>query len=110
MTWAEGGVVAELDLVVAFDPEALADGGEHLGLLDGVDAEVGFEVEVEVQHVGRVAGLVGHQGEDLGLHIDAAAARARARPRARARVAGSRPSGSGAAAWSPTGRGRGRSR
>ena len=56
--------------VVAFDPEAFADGGEHLGLLDGVDAEVGFEVEIGVQHVGRVAGRVGHQGDDLGGDID----------------------------------------
>ena len=44
----EGGVVAQLELVVAFDAEAFADLGEDLGLLDGVDAEVGFEVEVEV--------------------------------------------------------------
>ena len=65
----EGGVVAELELVVAFDAEAFADEGEHLGLFDGVDAEVGFEVEVEVQHVGGVAGLVGHHRQHLGLHI-----------------------------------------
>ena len=32
-----------------------------LGLLDGVDAEVGLEVEVEVEHVGRVAGLLGDE-------------------------------------------------
>ena len=32
--------------VVAFDVVAFADGGEDFGLFDGVDAEVGFEVEV----------------------------------------------------------------
>ena len=69
----EGGVVAELELVVAFDAEAFADEGEDLGLFDGVDAEVGFEVEVEVEHVGGVAGLVGHHGEDLGLDVQVAA-------------------------------------
>ena len=74
----EGGVVAELELVVAFDAEAFADLGEDLGLLDGVDAEVGFEVEVEVEHVGGVAGLVGHHGEHLGLDVQVAAGRAAA--------------------------------
>ena len=42
----EGGEVAELEGVVAFDVVAFADGGEDFGLFDGVDAEVGFEVEV----------------------------------------------------------------
>ncbi|OPZ52609.1 MAG: hypothetical protein BWY91_02247 [bacterium ADurb.BinA028] len=37
----------------------LADGGEDLGLLDGVDAEVGFEVKVGVEQVGRVARQAG---------------------------------------------------
>ena len=84
----EGGVVAELELVVAFDAEAFADEGEHLGLLDGVDAEVGFEVEVEVQHVGGVAGLVGHHRQHLGLHIQV---------RRRRRRLGSATAGSGSA-------------
>ena len=60
----EGRVVAELELVVAFDAVFLADGGEQFGLLDGVDAEVGFEVEVEGQHLGGVAGLFGDEGHD----------------------------------------------
>ena len=57
----EGGEVAELQVGVAFDAEVFADGREEFGLFDGVDAEVGFEVEVGVEHVGRVAGLVGDQ-------------------------------------------------
>ena len=63
----EGGVVAELEFVVAFDAVFLADGGEQFGLFDGVDAEVGFHVEVEGQHVGGVAGLFGDQGDDRDL-------------------------------------------
>ena len=43
----EGRVVAQLQRVVAFDPVGLADLGEQLGLLDGVDPQVGFQVEVE---------------------------------------------------------------
>ncbi|OPZ54556.1 MAG: hypothetical protein BWY91_01611 [bacterium ADurb.BinA028] len=43
----------------------LADGGEDLGLLDGVDAEVGLKVKVGVQQVGRVAGQLRHDLDDL---------------------------------------------
>ena len=59
----EGRVVAELEGVVAFDAVDLADGGEQFGLFDGVDAEVGFEVEVHVEQFGRVAGLFGDERE-----------------------------------------------
>ncbi len=34
-------------------------------MFDGVDAEVGFEVEFGVEHLGRIAGLRGDDGEDL---------------------------------------------
>jgi hypothetical protein len=47
------GEVAQLHRVVTLDVVVLADGGEDLGLLDGVDAEVGLKVEVGVQEVGR---------------------------------------------------------
>jgi hypothetical protein len=53
---AQGGEVAQLHRVVAFDAGSAAHRGEDFGLLDGVDAEVGFEVEVGVEQVGRVAG------------------------------------------------------
>ena len=81
---AQGGVVAQAEVVVAGDAVALADGGEHLGLFDGVDAEVGFEVEVGVEHVGGVAGLGGDDLQDRGGDV-LAAARARVRVRARRR-------------------------
>ena len=64
----EGGVVAEFELVVAGDVVRVADGGEQFGLLHRVDAEVGFEVEIEVEHLGRVAGLCGDELEDLRRH------------------------------------------
>ena len=62
MTWVRVGKSRSLQVVVAVDAEAGADGGEDLGLLDGVDAQVGFQVEVEVEQLGRVAG---HLGDDL---------------------------------------------
>ncbi len=45
----------------------LADRRQNLDALDGVDAEVGFEVHLEGQHVFGVAGLLG----DHGQHDDA---------------------------------------
>ncbi|MEI2825284.1 MAG: hypothetical protein V9F04_02000 [Dermatophilaceae bacterium] len=58
--------VAQLHGVVAFDLVVLADGGEDFGLFDGVDAEVGFEVKVGVEQVGRVAGQIGDELSHLG--------------------------------------------
>ena len=57
----EGRVVAQFQRVVAGDPVGLADLGEQFGLFDGVDAQVGFQVEVQVEQFGRVAGLLGDQ-------------------------------------------------
>ncbi len=59
----QGGELAQLEVVVALEVPLGAHGGEDLGLLDGVDAEVGLEVEVGAQEVGGVAGHLGH---DLG--------------------------------------------
>ena len=57
--------IAQLEVRVARDVVRLADGGEHLGLLHGVDAEVGFEVEIQIEHVLRIAGLLDDDVEDL---------------------------------------------
>ena len=57
--------VAELHVLLTLDAVCLADGGEGFGLLHGVDAEVGFEVEVHLQHVLGVAGLVRDDFEDF---------------------------------------------
>ena len=55
---SERGIVAELAIFVARNVVDLADRGKHLRLLDSVDAEIGFEVQIEIEHVGRVAGLL----------------------------------------------------
>jgi hypothetical protein len=60
--------VTQLQLVVARDVVGLAHGREGLRLLHGVDAEVGLEVEVDVEHVGRVAGLLGDDAQDGFAH------------------------------------------
>lgn len=56
----KGGILAELAIFVTRNAVDFADGGEHLGLLDRVDAKIGFEVKIEVEHVGGVAGFLNH--------------------------------------------------
>ena len=68
------GIVAQLPVLVARDVVDLADGGEHLRLLHGVNAEIGFEIEVQVQHVLRIAGLFDHQSKNAFFHRVAGAA------------------------------------
>ena len=64
----ECGELAQLEGVVALEVLG-ADGGEDLGLLDGVDAEVGLEVEVGVEQVGEVARHLGDDGGDGGQDV-----------------------------------------
>ena len=76
--------VAQAQALDARDRPLLADGGEGLGLLHGIDAEVGLEVQVHVEQVGRVAGLLGDDGDDaLGDRVGAAGGRSRRRGRGR---------------------------
>ena len=64
----QGGEVAEPEVLVALDAELRAYGGEDLGLLNGVDAQVGFQIEIEVEQFGRVAGHVRDDLHDLADH------------------------------------------
>ena len=43
--------IAQFQILVTRNVVRLADGGEHFRLLDGVDAEIGFEIQVQIQHV-----------------------------------------------------------
>ena len=65
----EGWVVAQLERVVALDPVRLSNLGEQFGLLDRVDPEVGLQVEVHVQEVGRVASLLSDDRKHAWLDI-----------------------------------------
>ena len=64
----QGGIVAQLAVLVARNVVGRADGGEHFRLFHGVDAEVGFEIEIEIQHVDGIAGLLHYECEDAILH------------------------------------------
>ena len=71
----QGRIVAQLAVLVARNVVDLADGREHFCLLDGVHAEIGFQIEIDIQHVLRIAGLLDHQGKDAFLHRFASAVR-----------------------------------
>ena len=69
MTWVRVGKVAQLEAVVAGDAVVLADGGEHLGLLDGVHTEVGLQVKIDVEQIGRIAGQLGDDAHHGVGHV-----------------------------------------
>ena len=58
-----------MQVLVAFDAEAFTNGSEDLGLFDGVDAEVGFEVQIEVEKFGGVAGHLRDDRDDRIGHV-----------------------------------------
>ncbi len=50
-----------------------ADGGEQLGLFDRVDAQIGFQIQIGIQHLGRVAGFLTHSRQHVlpdGFYVD----------------------------------------
>ena len=62
------GVVAQLAILVARNVVNLADGGEHFRLLHRVNSEVCFEVEIQVEHIFWIAGLLHDQRQDALFH------------------------------------------
>ncbi len=64
----EGGHLVGVELGQAGHP--LAHGGQDLDALDGVDAQVGVQRHAQLEHLGRVAGLLGddlqHDGVEVG--------------------------------------------
>ena len=60
--------VTQLEIGIARDVVHFADGGEHVRLLDRIDAQVRFEIQIQIQQVRRVAGLYRQQGQDTLLH------------------------------------------
>ena len=63
----QGWEVAQFEIFIAWDVVGCANGGEHLRLLHGVDAEIGFEIEIQIEHVFGIAGFSGYDIENLFL-------------------------------------------
>ena len=71
---SQGWVITQLERVLAGNIECLPHQREHLSLLDRVDPQVRLEIQVGIQHVARVSGLVTDQFEHR-LHGVAATGR-----------------------------------
>ena len=55
--------------------KSFLDGGENLDPLDGIDAEVGVQAHVQIEHLHRIAGLLAdHRQQGRGCIRSAAAA------------------------------------
>ena len=72
MTCAKVGKSRSLRFVIARNVVGLANAGEHLRLLDRVDAEIRFEIQIQIQHVRRIAGLFRQPRPETILHRIAA--------------------------------------
>ncbi len=57
-------VIAQGQIVACRDVKFFLDGGEGFRLLDGIDAQIRFHVQIEVEHILRIARLFGNQGDD----------------------------------------------
>jgi hypothetical protein len=51
-------VIAQLAVLVAGNVVDLPDGRKQLRLLHGIDPEIRFKVEIQIQHILRIAGLL----------------------------------------------------
>ena len=61
--------LAEFQVLIARDVIVAANLGEHFSLLDRVDAEIGLEVQLEVEHVRRIVGLLGDNPDYLRFNV-----------------------------------------
>ena len=57
----QGRVIAQLAILIAWDVVDFADGGEHLGLFNSVNAQIRFEIQVQIEHLLGIAGFFHHQ-------------------------------------------------
>ena len=64
---SQGREIAQLEIFIAWNVVRSSYGGKHLRLFNGVDTEVRFEIKIQVQHVFRIAGLLGDDLQDLLL-------------------------------------------
>ncbi len=60
--------IAQLKVLIALDVVNPADGRHQLRLLNRINPEVRFQIQLQVQHVFGIAGLLDHQCQDGFLH------------------------------------------
>src|SRR5271157_3634189 len=60
--------ITQLEVLIARNVVRCSDGGEHLCLFDGVDAEVRFQIEIKVEHVLWIACFLGYDLQHFVLN------------------------------------------
>ena len=55
---ANGRIILELDAFLLSDTVAVAQRGKEFGLFDRINTQVGFHIQVNVQHIFRITGFV----------------------------------------------------
>ena len=58
-------IVLKLDAFLSGNLILFAHDGEQFGLFDRINAQVGFHIQVQIQHVFGVAGLFGHNRQNI---------------------------------------------
>ncbi len=61
-------IVAQFQIIAARNVELAANRREGLGLLDRIYTQIGFQIEIEIEHVRRIARLLGDDGKNAILH------------------------------------------
>ncbi len=65
---SECGKIAQFDFVVAGNAVCFANRGHDLGLLHGIDTQIRLKIEIQIEHVHRIAGLLGDQRQHSLFH------------------------------------------
>ena len=60
--------IAQLQIVFARNVIRGTDGRKHFRLLHRVDPEIRFQIQIEIEHIRRIAGLLGNDLHHLFLH------------------------------------------
>src|ERR1700756_2123482 len=60
--------VAQLDFVVTGDAVCFTDRSHHFRLLYGIDPQIRFKIEIQIEHVHRIASLLSNQRQDSFLY------------------------------------------
>ena len=67
--FGERVVIRKMQIFAAGDAILCANGREQLSLLDSVDTEIGFQIELQVKYFDRVTGLFTDSREQISFYL-----------------------------------------
>ena len=66
---ADSRIIFQLDAFLLGNTVMFAHSGKQFGLFDGVNAQIGFHIQIQIQHIFRIAGLFGHHSHNFITHL-----------------------------------------